>query len=105
MEDIRKFESFYSWVDSLWNISAALIILRCLIPIFTGSDCADVLTGLAIISATIFIWWFGRLVIRLERILLTRIVAMTENVLEITKMLEKRFGEGDDANDGKGETE
>ena len=104
MEDIKKFEDFFSWVYALWNFNFIATILICLITIFTG-DITCYWAGWAIICLSGVIWWLGRVMINLGRILLTRIVAMTENVLEITQMLEKRFGEGDNANDEKGETE
>ena len=102
MEDIGKFEAFYVLTSGIWNIVCGFIVLLALLFTTTGDN---PIAGLAAMCLSGFIWWVGGLMFNLGRILLTRIVAMTENVLEITKMLEKRFGEGDEANDGKGETE
>ena len=102
MEDIKKFEDFYGLISAIWNIVCGFIVLLALLFTINGDS---PIAGLAAMCLSGVIWWFGRLMINLGCILLTRIVAMTENVLEITKMLEKRFGEGDNANDEKGETE
>lgn len=86
MEDIVRFNSFYKTIKVLWTIVCAII---CVVMFFAFLEHGNVEPILALI-ATVFVWYVVIFLIKLEEIIVTRFIAMTENVLEITEMLEKK---------------
>lgn len=86
MEDLKFLHGLFDFIKVIVYITLGIIGLVCIVAFLDG-NIGVCLT--CIISAIIL--GIGIVEIRIGRIILTRFVAMTENVLEITELLEKKF--------------
>jgi hypothetical protein len=91
MEDIQKFERFYFVIKFIWSIIYSVALIVALMIVLIKAENFGI--GLLIAICSSAIWYALMFVIDLERIIMTRFIAMTENILEITEMLEKKSEE------------
>ena len=92
MEDIKKFLKYFEVVNGINNFIWCIALIFCALTSFSALFNGNFL-GVLIALAVAALWYVSKFMIKLQEILVTRFVAMTENVLEITQMLEKKFEE------------
>ncbi len=92
MEDIQKFEKFYKVVKIICSIAYSMALMAALTAILSGKA-ESFGIGVLILICSSAIWYALIFMINLQKIITTRFVAMTENIFEITEMLEKRLKE------------
>ena len=97
MEDIKKFLTFFEVINGvnnfIWCIMLIFSVWYSLSALCFGGHGDIFFLGVLIALAVAALWYVSKFMIKLQEILVTRFVAMTENVLEITQMLEKKFEE------------
>ena len=85
MEDLNFLQNFFSALKTIMYVFLAFIIVGTILSFSVGE--------IALVPCFIGLIVWGMLMIELwiSEIILTRFVAMTENIFEITQMLEKKF--------------
>lgn len=87
MEDLKTFKTFYSVIRGIYTVIFVFALLACGGAFFNGNYDYGIL--IAVTSTAL--WFVMMFLVKLQEIMVTRFIAMTENVLEITEMLEKKF--------------
>lgn len=86
MEDIDFLHTFFNRLEIIVCSFFGVTILSCLFEFLVSVDFNLLLFSLL----DLFVFFIGWYILKIARMILTRFVAMTENIYEITEMLEKK---------------
>lgn len=86
MKDLSFVDDFFSSLAAFWTIVSAIMGIIFIVLAFNG-------IGIAVIGALLtFAFWFVIVkTIKFQKIIFTRFVAATENIYEITVMMEEKL--------------
>ena len=88
MKDLEFVENVFTGMKILWCVLFGISSLFLMILCFNGAYQA-----FFVLIANVIIWYIGFIGIKISNIIYARFVAATENILEITLMLENKFND------------
>ncbi len=98
MKDLEFVEKFYKTMHTIWAVLCGIITFLLVVALFNSHGGEETFTIFMFIVMTAIMYFAGRVCISFNEIIFSRFVAATENILEITLMLENKFNKKEETN-------